>query len=366
MVEVFSCNAPYNEGGLGRFLASLVEEARSRGQLGCYYSTDVRPNDPAGRKISLQRFSWLFRSPPLRYSHAWRDHLASELFDRAVAGELPRASVFFGFAGKALRSFRQARRLGFERLVLESATSHVENVMRQHRLAYAKYPFEEGWLNRAQYTKVVREYDEADAIYVSSAYSRQSFLQAGVPEAKLRHRFQPVAVRFAPPAVASAPECFRLVFVGRLQVTKGLAVLLEAFARVDDPNARLTLVGGCATGGMERYLRRRLKEDRRIVIRPGDPLPHLHRAHALVHPTFEDGLGLAPLEALACGVPVIVTEDTGMKEFVVPGRNGYILPTGDVDALTECLRSIRANPLRGSFTPFRRQGDVEAPAVPDN
>jgi len=71
----------------------------------------------------------------------------------------------------------------------------------------------------------------------------------------------------------------------------------------------------------------------------------------LVHPSFEDGLGLAPLEALACGVPVIVTEDTGMKEYVADGVNGYVLPTGNVEALVDQLRAIRLRPLNGAFAP---------------
>jgi glycosyltransferase involved in cell wall biosynthesis len=127
---------------------------------------------------------------------------------------------------------------------------------------------------------------------------------------------------------------------------------LEAFARIQDQDAQLILVGGSGTDDMESYLRAIVASDRRIRIRPGDPLPYLHRADVLVYPSFEDGLGLAPLEALACGVPVIVTEDTGMKEYVLDGKNGYILPTGDIDALVDQLRAIRFRPLRGTFAPF--------------
>jgi glycosyltransferase involved in cell wall biosynthesis len=104
---------------------------------------------------------------------------------------------------------------------------------------------------------------------------------------------------------------------------------------------------------MERYLRRQAALDPRIKLRSGDPLPDFHWADVVVCPSFEEGLGLVPLEALACGVPVIVTEDTGMKEFVVSGTNGYVLPTGDVDALTDQLEYIRCQPLKGKFEPMR-------------
>jgi glycosyltransferase involved in cell wall biosynthesis len=76
-------------------------------------------------------------------------------------------------------------------------------------------------------------------------------------------------------------------------------------------------------------------------------LPALHRADVLAHPSYEDALALGPLEALACGVPVLVSEDTGMKEFVVEGETGYVVPTGDVGALEAALRRIREKPLEG-------------------
>jgi glycosyltransferase involved in cell wall biosynthesis len=76
----------------------------------------------------------------------------------------------------------------------------------------------------------------------------------------------------------------------------------------------------------------------------------LHTADVFVHPSYEDGFGYAPMEALACNVPVIVTEDTGMKESVVDGHNGYIIPTGDGDALLDRLRRLCNGPaLSHSF-----------------
>jgi glycosyltransferase involved in cell wall biosynthesis len=348
-MKIISANAPYGEGGLGGFLATVVEEARATGELECYYSLAGRINDQCGRMISLDRWAPLFRWPPYRWHHSWRECLAGELFDRAVARRLATIDVFHGFGGTCLRSFRQARRIGIGQLIVESATSHIDNVWRQHRAAAAAYPIEESWLSAALYRKTLREYALADAIVVSSEYARHSFLARGVPAAKVRSRIQTVGRRFTPPLAWPTRAGFNVIYVGRLQVTKGVPVLMDAFARLEDPGATLTLVGGTATEEMDRYLRHRLAADRRITIAPGDPLPYLHRADVLVHPTYEDGLALAPMEALACGVPVLVTDDTGMKEHVSRGHNGFVLPTGDVDSLVEHLRLIRSHPLRGTF-----------------
>ena len=333
----------------------LVEEIRAEHGLDHYFASAPKPNDPSGQGVPLHHLRWLFRATPLRWLHGWRSFLAADLFDRAVAPRLTASRIFVGFAGSARHSFRRVRQLGFQQLVLESPTSHVGHVQRQHRLAAEAYPIEESWLNPALVRKTLGEYAEADVIRVTSDYALRSFLDAGVPSHKVQRWMLSSAPRFAPPPYGRHNRGFHVVYVGRLQVTKGVPVLLEAFTRLSDANAALTLVGGFATSAMERYTQRMVATDRRIRISPGDPLPHLHRADVLVHPSFEDGLGLAPLEALATGVPVIVTADTGMKELISEGQNGFIVPTGDVGALLDGLQRMRARPLKGTFDPLSQQ-----------
>lgn len=261
----FSCNAPYNQGGLGKVLAHLVEAARSAGELGCYYASRKKPNDPQGQEISLGRFRWWFHAPPLRYSHNWRDFLSADLFDRAVAQRLRPAETFHGFSGRAQHSFVRVRQLNYKHLALESPTSHVAHVRRQHLRAIQAFPIEKSWLNGMQYKKSLLEYETADLIYVISEYSRRTYLEAGVPESKLRRRTVTIESRFASPTRDLHSGGFTIAYVGRLHVSKGLPVLLEAFARLQDKDAELILVGGYGTDGMEKYLRGKLAADRRIL-----------------------------------------------------------------------------------------------------
>ena len=102
---------------------------------------------------------------------------------------------------------------------------------------------------------------------------------------------------------------------------------------------RLVLVGGWKTRGMRRLIEGARARDPRISVTLGDPLPHLRRARVYVHPAYEDGFGYAPAEALAAGVPVIVSEDTGMKELIGGEQDGLVLPTGDRDALAQALEA---------------------------
>jgi glycosyltransferase involved in cell wall biosynthesis len=51
------------------------------------------------------------------------------------------------------------------------------------------------------------------------------------------------------------------------------------------------------------------------------------------------------MEALACGLPVIATQDTGMKEYIRDGENGYVVPTGDREAILDRLMELYRSPL---------------------
>ncbi len=352
MMKTIACNAPYGRGGLGRHLAHVVELARSQDALQRYYAYALRPGDEElGTVVSNRGYRRLGRFTPLRYHQGWRNDVVAALFDRSVARRLSSPlETFLGFGGRALRSFARARRLGARRLDLVAANSHVDNVARRHAEAFRRYGLEPSWLNEGQRKRTLAEYVEADVIYVASAYTHASFIAAGFPEVRLVRLQYPTDPRFHPdPAAFPNDGIFRVVYVGSVTVAKGVPVLVEAFRRLPVRHAELTLVGGIASRGMRRYMDRHMAEDPRIRLRPGDPLPHLQRADVCVHPSFEDGYAYAPMEALACGVPVIVTEDTGMKEHVQAGIHGFVVPTGNVDALVERLEHLHRHPLQVPF-----------------
>ena len=182
-------------------------------------------------------------------------------------------------------------------------------------------------------------------------YTRQTLVKRGVAAEKILRMHFPVANSFRPRSTVEDDGIFRIVFLGSATVMKGLPLLLDAIDRADlDPQrTELTIVGGPASRGMRRYLDQRMTRSPHITLAPGDPLPHLHRASVLAHPSWEDGWAYAPAEALACGVPIIVTRDTGMSEIVRPGVDGQIVPTGDIDAFAHALSHARRDPL--VFTP---------------
>lgn len=368
--RTFSCSAPYGTGGTGRHLLEAIEGARAAGELAGYFAGSIRPGDERiASVVDPPRWvSWVSRYTPVRFDPAHRLFLGLDAFDRQVAARLRTAAdAHFAVAGQALHTFQRARALGYRRLELLSPTAHLDHVARQHELARRQYPIERDWLNDSYRRKALNEYAMADTIHVASEYARQSFLRAGVPAARLARFSCSADRRFTPsprhPDVPSpyqrddrppGRDAFHIVCTGVVSVVKGIPVLLEALAGLRQPRVRLTLVGGTGTRGMRRYLERWLARDSRIVLAPGDPLPHLHDADVYVQPSYQDGLSYGVLEALACRVPVIVTEDTGAKDVVREGENGLIVPTGNVPALRAAIDAV----LDGGLT----TGDRCSPA----
>jgi glycosyltransferase involved in cell wall biosynthesis len=88
------------------------------------------------------------------------------------------------------------------------------------------------------------------------------------------------------------------------------------------------LFGGWQSRGMRLFLESAKASDPRISWRSGDPSELFATAALAVHPTWEDGWGYAPAEALAAGVPLLISDQTGMKELLNPD-SGSILPAGD-------------------------------------
>ncbi len=137
------------------------------------------------------------------------------------------------------------------------------------------------------------------------------------------------------------------VCVGRLCAQKGQLLLLEAFARVakGDPRARLVLAGD---GEMRPLIEARIAAlglgDRVTItgwIAEAEVRSWLRRACCMVLASFAEGLPVVIMEALAMRRPVLSTFIAGIPELV-DSENGWLVPSGDVDALARALTEVLA------------------------
>ncbi|WP_229260586.1 glycosyltransferase family 4 protein [Duganella alba] len=150
---------------------------------------------------------------------------------------------------------------------------------------------------------------------------------------------------------APPPPSPRLVCVGRLCEQKGQLLLLDALARLRTAGVALQLVlagdGEMRDALQAQAARLGLRDVVRITgwLSGAQVRQEILNARALVLPSFAEGLPVALMEAMALGRPVISTYVAGIPELVQPGRNGWLVPPGDLDALTQALRDLLATPL---------------------
>ncbi len=142
-----------------------------------------------------------------------------------------------------------------------------------------------------------------------------------------------------------------LLYVGGLSPHKNLLRLIDAFSKAAPADVKLVLVGDLGD-----VFHTHIPELRAAVARlgmgervrftgfvPDEELVHLHnRAYALVQPSLMEGFGLPPVEAMACGIPVISSLAGSLPEVV--GDAGVFFDPRDVDAMAETMHRLLADP----------------------
>ncbi|MBC2879017.1 MULTISPECIES: glycosyltransferase [Streptomyces] len=162
----------------------------------------------------------------------------------------------------------------------------------------------------------------------------------------------------------------RLLVVGRLVPRKGVDLALKALQRI--PDAELVVAGGPPVDGLLKDpeavrllgLARRLRVADRLVLLgcvPHEEMPALIRSADIVlcTPVYEP-FGIVPLEAMACGVPVVATDVGGHRDTVAHGTTGLLVPPGKHVELADAVTGLLADPER--IAAYGREGRARAVA----
>jgi len=199
---------------------------------------------------------------------------------------------------------------------------------------------------------------------VSSTFVRQSFLKRGFDPKRLLFCPYPVNLELFQPAAEPRPaqRPFTILHTGGLSLRKGAPYLLEAFRliRKEVPNAVLRV-------------RRDIRNDAADILRRYSDLPiewsgslslaeHVRRyqtSDLFLFPSVEDGFAQVVAEALACGLPVVTTHNTGASDLIDPGTNGEVLPIREPQALAQAALKwwdrIRAGQRIGGFDELKNR-----------
>ena len=182
----------------------------------------------------------------------------------------------------------------------------------------------------------------AARITAVSGYVRDLATKAyGLPVEKIVNGIDLTKATSAPAAL-HAPR--QLLFAGRFVSQKNLFVAVEALAQIRDLDWRATLIGDgpLLPGVRERVQARGL--DKRVILPGWQDAAAVEEAMAqsdvFLIPSTAEGLPMAAVQALRHGLAIVGSDIGGLHDVIVPDRNGFRVPVGDVDALAARLRKL--------------------------
>ena len=283
-------------------------------------------------------------------------------FDRQVAHRVAELlpNLVYAYEGGGLHTFREAKKRGIT-TIHEQPSSHWHWVRKLFAQEAERNPEFAGLLPTlsdpvSHYEWKDEELRLADYVFVPSQHVVRT-LAGVVAEEKIR------VISYGAPQVrprkqwnqdASVP--LKVLFVGNLGQHKGIGYVLQAIDMLGS-QVELTMIG------------RRLRPNPRVDeacrrFRWHATLPHsgvldvMQQADVLVLPSLAEGCALVVLEALASGVPVIITPNTGSQAFVGEGREGFFVPIGCAEAIAERLETLLHD--RQMLVEMSRQAQVTA------
>lgn len=316
----------------------LAEQLERYGALHRLFTTHrpLRGEQIGPARIAVNPLPEIAMRAPRTMGLRWRagDYVKAELFDRWVARALPAGDVLVAFASFCLRSLHRARASGIV-TILERGSTHVLSQSALVGEEYRRWGCPEPAVDQRLMDKQLREYEEADYICVPSRFAAKSFLEHRIPQTRLLHIPYGVDLRrFVPGRSPGRP--FRILTVG-VGLRKGTPYLLDAVASLGIPKVELWLAGAIP-GDLVPILAKTPTPFRHLGTLSHAALAAVYRqASVFVLPSIEEGLPLAILEAMASGVPLVVTPNTGAEDIITDGREGFVVPSRDPGALRQNL-----------------------------
>lgn len=176
-----------------------------------------------------------------------------------------------------------------------------------------------------------------------SDFQRDMLVQQGMPEDRLFTLHNPVDEAFF--GAETAADRSSILYFGRIEEYKGVFDLLEIARRL--PSVRIVVAGdGNDRTAFEALISRGNLPNIHVLGPVGKDrlLRELEQARAVLVPSrCNETFGLSAVEAMAAGVPAIVTEMGGLPEVVEHARTGYVVPEGDIDAMVGRITELMDN-----------------------
>lgn len=282
------------------------------------------------------------------------------LFDSLVAHKIKKLEhidIFTGWANYSLKSLALAKKLG-AKTIIESGSCHIKEQQLLLAHEYDQWGLAFKPIYQPIIDKMEQEYNQTDYIMTLSDFSYQSFIRQGISPKKVLKTPCGIDVDFfrrpfipgidKPQSFLSTTKNFRVIFVGMISLRKGIPYLIEAWNKLNLPESstELILVGNIQKDMYQVLKKLELKKNINFFgsCNRNDLKKLYQESNVFVLPSVEDGFGMVIGEAMASGLPVICSKNTGANEIIQDNQHGFLVQAQNFEALAEKILWCYQNP----------------------
>lgn len=266
--------------------------------------------------------------------------------------------ILISWSGVAESSFKSNYNKNYIK-ILERGSSHILFQNKILKEEYQRFGIKKEVVTKSIIEKELREYELADYIMVPSLFSKKTFLEFGVKEDKIM--CIPYGVDLNEfKRDQKFHNNFIILNVGQVSIRKGSYYLLKAFSELNLENSELHLVGNIDFD-MEKIIGQ-FKENKNIKFFnhvSQNKLPDFYNnSDIFVIPSLEEGMAVVQLQAMASGLPVICTTNSGGSDIIDENKNGYVIKIRDIEKLKEKIIYLHNN--KEILNKFRENSYIKA------
>lgn len=266
-------------------------------------------------------------------------------FAATVASSLKdsNADILVGWSSATLEAIPVAHDKGM-RVIIERGSTHISHQSEMLAAANESLGIIAAPTPGEIIERELMEYDACDAIMVPSEIAAASFVRYGIPREKIYvNRLGVDVSQFAPARTPVSNPVPKILFVGEISARKGIAPLLGAFAKISSA-AELVCVGPVDVDFQAALNKLPIKN---VTFKGTMSRNDIHQAYQSADifslPSAEEGFGMVVLEAMASGLPVVISDQVGAGDLITDGKNGMIVPYNDETALSNALLRLVEN-----------------------
>lgn len=257
---------------------------------------------------------------------------------------LQNLDILIGWSSFSLESFKRVKQNCVK--ILERGSTHIEyqkNILKEE---YDLLGIKKNLPSNQIVQRELEEYKISDYISVPSEFVKKTFLNKGIDESKIIKVPYGVNLKhFYKIKNSDNFSKFRVICVGSISVRKGVIYLLKAFSQLNLPNSELLIIGNIEKE-MKPLIKKFINNDKIKFVgikKQNQLVKYYNISNLFVTCSIEEGLSMVQAQAMACGLPVICTPNTGGEEIIDDNINGYILPIRNIEILKEKIEFLYNN-----------------------